>query len=63
MDEVAGILIAVGALLGGLVVLGWACGDFHRPKTASSAPAVPPPPVSPPPAVPTPPELPPPPTI
>ena len=33
MDEVAGILIALIALLGGLLVLGWASGDFERPKT------------------------------
>ena len=33
MDELAGILIALGALLGGLLLLGWAYGDFQRPKT------------------------------
>ena len=30
MDEVAGILIALGGLIGGLLVLGWAYGDFNR---------------------------------
>lgn len=28
MDEVIGILVAVGALIAGLLVLGWAYGDF-----------------------------------
>ena len=40
MDEVTGILIAVGALIVGLIGLGWACGDFNQPKP--SAPPVPP---------------------
>jgi len=35
MDEMGGILIAVGALLAGLILLGWACGDFSRPKSGS----------------------------
>ena len=30
-DEVVGILMATGALLGGLWFLGWAFGDF-RPR-------------------------------
>ena len=38
MDEVTGILIAVGALVGGMLLLGWACGDFQRPKGSSHAP-------------------------
>ena len=29
MDEVAGILIALGGLIVGLLVLGWAYGDFN----------------------------------
>lgn len=37
MDEVAGTLIAVGALVVGLVFLGWACGDFNHPKTPSQS--------------------------
>jgi hypothetical protein len=28
MQEVIGILIALGALIAGLLVLGWAYGDF-----------------------------------
>ncbi len=32
MDEVTGILIAVGAMFAGLWVLGWAFGDFNKPK-------------------------------
>ena len=31
MNEVTSILIAVGALFAGLLVLGWAYGDFNRP--------------------------------
>ena len=31
MDEVTGILIAVGAMFAGLWVLGWAFGDFNKP--------------------------------
>ncbi|MBI3322111.1 MAG: hypothetical protein HYZ94_00320 [Candidatus Omnitrophica bacterium] len=45
MDEVAGIVIAVGSLFAGLFVLGWACGDFRRPAPQPpppSAPAAPP---------------------
>jgi|GEM_PF-1537993 len=34
MDEVAGILIAVAALILGLLALGWAYGDFSQPKPA-----------------------------
>ena len=30
MDEVGGILIALSALILGLVVLGWCYGDFSR---------------------------------
>jgi len=30
MDEVVGILIALGALVGGLLLLGWSYGDFRR---------------------------------
>ena len=36
MDEVAGILIALGGLVVGLLVLGWAYGDFNPPKSPSS---------------------------
>ncbi len=32
MEEVAGILVVVVALIAGLLVLGWAYGDFHRPS-------------------------------
>lgn len=35
MDEVAGILIALGGLIGGLLVLGWAYGDFTTPTGTS----------------------------
>ena len=35
MDEVAGILIALGGLIGGLLLLGWAYGDFNKPRDAS----------------------------
>ena len=38
MDEVVGILIACGALIGGLLLLGWACGDF-QPRPGSPSPA------------------------
>ncbi len=31
MAEVRGILIALAALIVGLMLLGWACGDFQRP--------------------------------
>jgi hypothetical protein len=31
MDEVRSIIIALGVLIGGLLVLGWAYGDFRRP--------------------------------
>ncbi|MBI3021530.1 MAG: hypothetical protein HYY90_01380 [Candidatus Omnitrophica bacterium] len=37
MVEVVGILIAVGALLGGLLLLGWAFGDF-QPRRGGSSP-------------------------
>lgn len=30
-DEVVGILMAFGALIIGLWILGWAFGDFRRP--------------------------------
>ena len=33
MDEVTSILIAVGAMLAGLVFLGWVFGDFPPPKS------------------------------
>ena len=33
MDEVAGILIALIALILGLLALGWAYGDFNQPKS------------------------------
>jgi len=36
MAEVKSILIAVGALIAGLLVIGWAYGDFRR-----STPSVP----------------------
>ena len=32
MNEVTSILIAVGALVAGLLLLGWAYGDFNRPS-------------------------------
>jgi len=32
MDEVFGILVALTAMFVGLAVLGWAYGDFQRPK-------------------------------
>jgi len=35
MDEVTGILIALGALFAGLLFLSWACGDFNQPKGTS----------------------------
>ena len=35
MDEMGGILIAVGALFAGLILLAWACGDFSQPKNGS----------------------------
>jgi len=37
MDEVAGILIAVGVMFVGLLILSWACGDFSQPKAAPKA--------------------------
>jgi len=44
MDELTGILIALGALFGGLGLLSWACGDFNPPKvSAPSKPDGPPP--------------------
>jgi hypothetical protein len=30
MQEVFAILVALGALLAGILVLGWAYGDFHK---------------------------------
>ena len=36
MDEVFAILIAVGALVVGLMGLGWAYGDFRRRPKAPS---------------------------
>ena len=30
MQEVFGILVALAALIGGLLVLGWAYGDFEK---------------------------------
>jgi len=33
MDEVIGILIACAALIGGLLFLGWAFGDFQKPHS------------------------------
>ncbi len=38
MDELSGILIAVGAILAGLLVLAWAYGDFEKPKTPPTTP-------------------------
>jgi len=35
MDEVAGILIALGAMFFGFLVLAWACGDFSQSKASS----------------------------
>ena len=35
MDEVAGILIALGGLIIGLLALGWTYGDFNPPKGSS----------------------------
>ncbi len=35
MDELSGILIALGAMIVGLLILGWAYGDFNPPKTLS----------------------------
>ena len=35
MDEVTGILIAIGAMFAGLLALSWACGDFNRRKPTS----------------------------
>ena len=32
MTEVVGILIAVGALIAGLLLLGWAFGDFQKSR-------------------------------
>ncbi len=31
MQEVIGILVALGAMFVGLAILGWAYGDFQRP--------------------------------
>ena len=42
MDEVAGLLIAVGALVAGLLVLGWAYGDFNPPKSGATPVDTPP---------------------
>lgn len=36
MIEVFAILIALGALIVGLLVLGWAYGDFRSPKGGAS---------------------------
>ncbi len=33
MDEVLSILLALAALIVGLLILGWAYGDFRRDKT------------------------------
>jgi hypothetical protein len=30
MDEVLSILIALGALVAGLLLIGWAAGDFNK---------------------------------
>lgn len=33
MDEVLSIIIALAALIGGILVIGWAAGDFRaRPR-------------------------------
>ena len=32
MDEVLAILIAVGAMLAGIWGIGWAYGDFRKPR-------------------------------
>ena len=37
-QEVVGILIAVGALIGGLLVLGWAYGDFRNGAKSRGSP-------------------------
>ena len=34
MNEVTAICIAVGVLFAGLLLLGWAYGDFRRPPQA-----------------------------
>ncbi len=34
MNEVTSILIAVSAMFAGLLLLGWAYGDFNRPPGA-----------------------------
>ncbi len=34
MNEVTAILIAVGAIGAGIVILGWAFGDYNRPKSS-----------------------------
>ncbi len=38
MVEVLAILIACGALVVGLLVLGWAYGDFQKPRAGGSTP-------------------------
>ena len=30
MTEVLGILIACAGMIGGLLMIGWACGDFRK---------------------------------
>jgi len=32
MDEVLAILIAVGAMVAGIWLIGWAYGDFRKPR-------------------------------
>ena len=38
MTEVVGIVIACGALIGGLLLLGWCYGDFERRTPPPPAP-------------------------
>ena len=46
MTEVVSILIAVAALVLGLLIIGWAYGDFRKEPEGSSAAAGPQPPAS-----------------
>ena len=38
MDEMAGILIAVAAMIVGLLIIGWAYGEFERREQSSNQP-------------------------
>lgn len=42
MDEMAGILMAVAAMFAGLLVIGWAYGEFERPKPTPPQKTTPP---------------------